>query len=293
MSELEPFFDSCDDFERGLLRSVRTDAPAANAAVKTMAALGLDQAALAASAGTHIAAGTLVARYGSVLTVLKGLGVGLLLGFVTMGAAGWFSQRPSAESRHVPHALVDQTFETASGSAPLRPAEPPRAESAAAPPIALRGLPKSLLGAQLAAPRAAARAADASNSSAEPPSAAQAGSGALPASLPEPSGSGVPGPPSAVSIAEQVKVIDHARNSLKRGRASDALGSVNAYVQRWPNGALTIEATIVRIEAELALYDRPAAERDARAVIAALPGSRYATRVRALFAPPLAERDPM
>jgi len=46
---------------------------------------------------------------------------------------------------------------------------------------------------------------------------------------------------------------------------------------------------VVRVEAELALGNRSAAERDARAAIAAHPGSRYAARLRTLFVPPLAE----
>lgn len=92
-----------------------------------------------------------------------------------------------------------------------------------------------------------------------------------------------------MSIADQVDAIDRARRALKGGRASEALSEASAYVQRWPNGALAIEAQIVRVEAELALGDRASAERDARSVIATLPGTRYAERLRRLFTPPLVE----
>jgi len=288
VSEREPFFDSCDDFERGLLRSVRKDAPAGNALSKTIAALGLDQAALAASAGTQVAASSLGARSGSALMVVKGLAVGLVFGSAAMGIGGWFSQSASESGRTTTNALSDHAFDLATGSAPSRLAEPARTDSEETPAPAWHGRPKSTLGAQATAPRAALPAV-ASSLPVDPPSAPEVSSGARPVSGPAPSGSVGSESASAVSIAEQVKVIDQARSSLKRGRASEALGWVNAYVQRWPNGALTIEAAIVRIEAELALDDRHAAERDATALISALPNSRYATRVRALFSPPLAE----
>lgn len=290
MTELEPFFDSCDDFERGLLRSVRRDAPAASAASKTRAALGLEQAALAANAGDSVAAGAsaLGARSELVVWVLKGLAVGLLLGGVTMGGAEWIAQRTLEESRLATHARRGQAFAVPTAAASAMPYEQPRAEREVAPPSALPGTPKSL-----AAPPAAARtavpAADASRMPMEPRIAPGSNSGALAAFAPLSSASGVSQPPSAVSIAEQVAMIERARSALKRASSSEALGLANAYVQRWPNGSLSIEAALVRIEAELALHDRQAAEREARAVISVLPGGRYAKRVRALFSPPLPE----
>jgi hypothetical protein len=104
-----------------------------------------------------------------------------------------------------------------------------------------------------------------------------------------PSTDPAPDAPSVASIAEEVKTIDRARQALAAGRARDALNQANTYIARWPSGALAIEALILRVEAELAAGDRASAERDARALIAAHPGSRYASRVGALFSPPLSE----
>ncbi|HKO50807.1 MAG TPA: hypothetical protein VJV79_23970 [Polyangiaceae bacterium] len=292
MTEREPFFDSCDDFERSLLRSVRQDAPAAGAASKTIAALGLDPAAVAATTATSVVAGALGARGGSALAVFKGLGVGLLVGSVAIGVAGRVSQSSSAGDPRPPAPLVDgRVSSSESQSARSISAEQPRAGTTIAIPVASASTPKQSVGAQPPVPRDAAPVAEKSPPPSEPPMVPVTGPAALAAFGPISSSGRVAEPPSALSIAEQVKIIDQARSALKDGRASQALGLVSAYAERWPNGALTIEAVIVRIEAELALHDRNAAERDARAVISALPGSRYVTRVRELFSPPLADSE--
>jgi len=289
MTDLEPFLDSCDDFERGLLRSVRNDAPAADAASKTIAALGLHPSTMAATAATRAAAGALGARAGSALTVLKGLGVGLLVGTVVMGVAGSLSQTSAGDPHPAAPARDGHALNVGSGAARSMAAEQPRADSVIAEPTALGSASKPSSGARPSVLRDAAPGAETSRPQIDQAIAPLTSSPALAAFGPLPSTGRTPEPPNAVSIAEQVKIIDQARSALQRGRASDALSLARVYAQRWPNGALTIEAAIVRIEAELALHDRSAAERDARAVISARPGARYLTRVRELFSPPLVE----
>jgi hypothetical protein len=64
----------------------------------------------------------------------------------------------------------------------------------------------------------------------------------------------------------------------------EALAALDAYRADWPKGALRAEAALLRVDALLRARNRPAAEREANALIAATPGSRYATRARELLA---------
>lgn len=275
MAELEPFSESCDDFERALLRSTRRDAPAAGAATKTLLALGLVPTSAAAAAGgvsSSAAAGHSLAAW----SILKGLAVGLLAGggIVLVSDLAQDSARP-------PRDRAPMSLSSSAGT---------RGVSAVAPPVvhaADQELPSPVVSPS-AARRFDSKAAASANLPSNPDFAP------LPrgeAAFPAPSGLEPTSERRANedSLGEQVTVIDSARRALKSGRPSDALGYARNYDQRWPSGPLSIEAVIVRVEAELALGDRPSAEREARSVIAQLPGSRYASRVRRLFVPPLSE----
>lgn len=288
MSKPEPFFDSCDDFERSLLRSVRTDAPPAGAALKTIAALGIDPTMVAAIKATEAATATVLGvRAISIAAVLKGLGVGVLVGIVVLAMTGQLSQpqRPRAVPTITPggHHRVGAPTE----SPPARPSDS-ATEPALAPPDRKNQEPKPTADTQAIPARRQAMnvAASATNQS---PTAPLTRPPAVATFAVVPSASNASTGESATSIAEQVQLIDRARSTLKAGQPSETVTLVDTYAQRWPNGALSIEAIILRIEAELGLHDRSAAERDARSVIASRPGSRYETRVRALFSPPLAE----
>lgn len=290
MSELEPFFESCDEFERGLLRSVRSDAPPVDGAVRTLTALGLDSAKLAsASAKTAATSAALGTRSITVMTVAKAVGVGTLVGAVTMAVAGQFGQ---VQSRSTVPAVTPRVEQTSAAKVRPLPATPAKPTAIA---TAVLDLPSSTIGG-LKAPLGSLPTSvqhEPTNTVAILPEASVVAplvsSSAVAAFGAVPSVRNSRSTESAISIAEQVKLVDRARSALKAGRAGETFGLVEAYVQRWPNGALSTEAVILRIEAELALHDRAAAERDARAMLASQPGSRYETRVRALFASPLSE----
>jgi hypothetical protein len=93
------------------------------------------------------------------------------------------------------------------------------------------------------------------------------------------------GAPAPVSIAEEVALVDRARHALRQGRAGEAFDTLSLYQSRWPNGVLATEVLVLRVEAQLRLGQRTSAQRDARAFVAVHPQSRYATRLRELFAP--------
>ena len=92
-------------------------------------------------------------------------------------------------------------------------------------------------------------------------------------------------PPSAAprgSVRREIELIDAARRALSAGDPGATLGSVDAYDREYPAGQFAAEARVMRIEASAARGDRAAAERMARAFLAANPGSPYAARLRSL-----------
>ena len=302
MSELEPFLDGCDDFERTLLRSTRRDAPPAGALPKTLAALGLGASAITSATGAGAASAAVSA--GSLriwAVVVKALAVGMLAGTALTAVAVTVSDEPP---RARPSVVVPMPRAPAAVVAPaaalVRAAVPMPAASEARGDIAILPAPAKLN----LAPNAG-DGAHAAGVAREPELVAQALNSVSVSSLTPPAPTppatavaafaAVSDParelPAAASIAEEVKMLDRARRALAAGRASEAMNDANTYLARWPNGSLTIEAVIVRIESELAFGDRASAERDARGVIAAHPGSRYASRVSALFSPPLPSKS--
>jgi hypothetical protein len=226
-----------------------------------------------------------------VWSIFKGLGVGMLVGGAMMAVSSGLTQGPNAlqpgarstpvadDARSPPRHLVPSD---------TSPAEP--SVTIAAPASSTADHVTSAAKASQAVSRSEeARVAANPNPAAYLPLPVAPQPSAVAAFAAQPSAAPTLPHPSSVSIAEQVDVIERARGALKNGHASDALLLSNNYARRWPNGSLAIEAVVVRIEAELALGQRGAAERDARAVMKELPGSRYAARVSQLFSPPLAE----
>ena len=86
-----------------------------------------------------------------------------------------------------------------------------------------------------------------------------------------------------VSIAEEVRTLDRARQALSGGRAREALNELERYQSQWPRGVFASEVLVLRVEAKLKLGDRASAEREARRLIDAQPKSRHAARLRALL----------
>ena len=121
----------------------------------------------------------------------------------------------------------------------------------------------------------------------DPVVTARSGDSANPAHVPVApsvsSGKTVARPQPAVSIAEEVRTLDRARQALSSGRARDALRELERYQSQWPRGVFASEVLVLRVEAKLKLGDRASAEREARALIDAQPKSRHAARLRALL----------
>jgi TolA-binding protein len=306
MTELSPLLcSSLDEFELGLLRSAECDEPSASALSKTALAVGLGTGAmtLAAGAGASTAGGAVAssATASSLwISALKALAVGATSGVIVSTSAHAVFSKPASEAQslHAPAPTVDSASRAQQTTPPRRIMEderhaPTRHDSpeSVAPynptsraASVSRGVRSTNGTAGDHARRRLGLEASQGRGTSESVSGAEAGHSVAAAALP--SATAAPTTeraPQGVSIAEEVRTIDRARRALAAGRAREALRELEHYQARWPNGALSAEALVLRVEAKLKLGDRPAAEREARALINAHPNSRHADRLRALL----------
>ncbi|HEX5099541.1 MAG TPA: hypothetical protein VFV94_08585 [Polyangiaceae bacterium] len=272
------------ELETLLLESANDDEPGAEALEKVSAALGVGAAALAAAsagsalAGQAAAAGNVVAlaKPLTVVSLAKWLAVGIGAGIATGGVAQVASRAVEpTPSAIVTAAPVAAPRNTAAAHAPARRVEVANpADPAAEPAPEIAAAPPSSTGTFAPLPAAPA-VADA------PPTAAPVHTGS--AAFEAPAANTV-GAAAASTLSDETKALDGARAALTRGRAAEALAGLDAYRAKWPAGALRAEAALLRVDALLRLGNRPAAEREANALISAAPSSRYATRARTLLA---------
>jgi hypothetical protein len=264
MTELLPLLSSStDDFERALLHSAESDDVGAAALLKTASLFGIGASAvLPTLAASHVAAGGAPAVLWPI--VLKWLGLGVFFGVALSGAA-------SLVTANAPRAVGS---ELAPSVAHIRPV---RSLSRAARD---EGTPEPYPTAQNSAPVAAGARRITPSELLEPPSA----------EVPAPDSPSVAAfasvataPAAGESIADQIQAIERARQALAASRAMDALNAISSYRARWPSGELTPEAIVIGVRAKKMLGDAAGAERDARALIARDPESRYAVQLRALL----------
>jgi hypothetical protein len=269
------------ELEATLLQAANDDEPGHEALERVGAALGISAAALAAaSAGSVLAGQAAVAGHAVALSkpltlasLAKWLAVGIGAGMATGGVAQVASRalEPEPPAFVAPPSVAAPPIQAAARLAP--PAAPevatatvePAPEISAAPPASTATFP----------PLPAAAAAT------DPvPTAAPVHTGSASFDAPE----AKPGTLSPAStLGEETQALDGARHALAAGQAREALGALDAYRAKWPKGALRAEAALLRVDALLRSGNRPAAEREAHALISAAPASRYATRARALL----------
>jgi hypothetical protein len=290
----DPTGSELDDFDRALLGAARIDSPASGAVTRAAAVLGVATVAApvaAAAAATGVAGRVATLSFGK-WTIIGALGVvGAGTGTVAYLGATRTVTPPAAGVAQTPTpAPARDAARTAMPAAELPPAPPelpppagdslrmapgpvapPAAPRAVAAPPAPSPSPSPAVAAfpsEPAAPAAAPSGAPLTGAAAGARTAVATSSGAAP-----------------VSIAEEVALVDRARHALRQGRAGEAFDTLSLHQSRWPNGALATEVRVLRVEALLRLGQRASAQRDAKAFIAVQPNSRYAARLRELFAP--------
>jgi TolA-binding protein len=86
--------------------------------------------------------------------------------------------------------------------------------------------------------------------------------------------------------------LDAVRMLLERSQATDALESLDAYRDRWPRGAMSADAMVLRVRALLELGRFDEAEQQAQVLESFAPNSQYARDARVLMATQKKARHP-
>jgi hypothetical protein len=307
--------EGTDPLALEILRAGEADTPSAAGRELTLLALGLSGAALTGTAVTASRVGLLarvpLAAKSILVLAITGGGLGVGVHYASAPPASRVRGVSSGPAPLVASAVPLDPVAAAPG-APLSPGVPAPADPAREPPATTRetvGLPASTPaaetargpgGAVAAGPTAAGGATmTAKNSTslaASSLAATPAHEGSAPRRSPDdgprPDGSapvaarssaGASPPVSqAISLNDEIKMIDGIRASLAAHDAQGALRQLDAYQIAAPRGSLTAQATLLRVEALLARGDRAAATSLGRSFVAGHPQSPVANRIRTL-----------
>jgi hypothetical protein len=88
---------------------------------------------------------------------------------------------------------------------------------------------------------------------------------------------------SSTQLADEVTILDRAREALADGAAGRALHTLDEHDRRFPSGALSIEAHVLRIDALAGSGDIATASRLAEEFLAQNPTSAHAARLRSFL----------
>ncbi len=248
-----------DELESRLLRAGRNDAPSASSRREIAAGLGvaglLTAGTVASGAGAHAASTTVAsgtaaasgakATAAAAATKLGWLGTGVALR-VTVAAIGGALAIYAGTTLHTP-------------SPPPAPSPPGPAQASPAP----RPAPQDRAVETPPAPEPAAEQTDRLQNPAEPARA--------------------PAERATDTLSLELATLDAARGALARGNETQALAKLDEYSRRFPRGRLTMEATVLRVDALLKSGDCPAALRLGQKFVARHPNGPYAKRVRSLM----------
>jgi len=251
MKEPKRLFESGTPLERSILGFGRDEAPSAELARKTLAAMA---AAPSASAGPHATSSPSPSWMRPRWIVAGACALGLA---AAVAVVAQHDEGPSlAEPPAAPAAPTKAPVVENAPPPPTENAPPPPTENASEDELVVT--PDSL-------PTAPARAAASQPSSNAPRAAA---------------------PASSASIAREVELLDIVKAKLGAGDSAAAARALDAYDGEFPNGTLRPEATVLRIRTLLTRGDRRAAEKLGSDFLAKHPSGVHAKRVRMLLAEP-------
>lgn len=262
------------EFERGVLRSARLDAPTDEAFKRTLLAIGAGAATLsttAATAGAGVAAGGAAAGGG--MTVLGGAGAGMLVKWVgiavVVACAGTAVTDASLAPRHSaalhPAAVSKAEIFLVPAPSPLDPA--PVVPDAPAPD---RERPPAFEHTPVGPPTQVAGAPNGHAASVNQERSPR-GESAFALSV-------KPRAPS--SLQAQVAALDRVRALLAERNTARALEELDAYDHAFPSSDLGEEATVLRIDAVIDDGDAPGAVALARRLLLKSPASPHAAHLR-------------
>jgi hypothetical protein len=273
--------EAASEFERELLRSWEVEEPSAAAHRRVLGlaagagALGATSAAAATgAAGAILGAAAPRAASAGLLGIVKWFAAGVLIaGGTTLATVE--TRLPARGPATVPSRAIPPKHVALTGDpGPRVPAPPPSAasESGATEPVT----PEPAVPVPSPTPRTsvAARAAVRTPAATAPP--------LLPAT---PAASATEPLRSSLGLGNEIAAVDDAQRALSSGNAGLAARLIDEYDARFPNGILSQEATVVRIEA-LAKQGRSAEARAlAERFLEAHPATPHASRIRRLVDP--------
>ena len=262
--------DDADALERRLASSWKTDgpSPAAKAATLAMFAAGAGAgAALAAGAKGGAVTAKVAAAAGWSFAAKVGVGVlavaaaGSVATFVATVATTPASRVPVAVSAAAPveaAPIAARTNASASSDTTRDPAP-------GVAPVAVTSLPSVVVAVPSVATAAPVTSSTITNPTPTPVVSAAA------AARPD------------VALEEQVRAIDGARAALDRGDAAGCLAALARYDQAFPNGMLSQEASLLRVQALMKRGDRAGARDVAERFLASHASSPHEQKMRRLL----------
>jgi hypothetical protein len=281
-----------DGVKRALLESAMDDVPDERAEERALAFLGLGAGTAAVGAATGHSVAVVIGTHGvaasgvkgagalTALTILKWVGIGAAVGGVVASSAVAVSFSQEASHRQETHAAtalprrVTQTnmkprVDLPSATRNVDDSSPSDVPRAALPDVERAAMP----GVERDAPNEGRRAVAAGTASVARPIAGASATEAFP----QPSPRAAPS-----SVVDEVASLDVARAELAAGNAKGALAQLGAHDHAFPNGALTPEATVLRVRALVQLDELDQARTVARAFIASHPDGPQANHLRSL-----------
>ena len=255
--------DDATDVERELLRAGRAYRPPRALRRRTLAALGLSGALSTGGVAVAMQSLKVVLTAKGWITVVAWTCIAVGAGALTLGPRLAPSRGPDTS------AVVAAPVPSAPFTSPMEPRLPPEpgaepAPEAPPPPVAS------------AEPTLPSRAA--------PPAKPLGVGPSRETALPE-----APAPPAAPSaepsssLAEELSLVDEARQAVRAHDAARALAAIDAHHRRFPRGKLGLEVTVLHIEALIAQGNRAAARSLGASFLAAHPNHVLSERVRALL----------
>ena len=262
MSDPKRLLTDGSDFERAMLEAWEAERPSAAARERVLAIVGAG--AIVGIGATAAASGAAGAAVRGGASIAKWIAVGALA--IATTAATIAFVRHDSRHRDV-HAVSGLASTHAASTPPAIDSAPAPLETApleTAPAIASPAIPDAIP---------------------SPASLAPAISAKRPAS-PRASQKNDPSVAIAASLNAQIAWLDRARRAIEAGDPATALHLLDDYRATYPEGTLSQEAELLRIEALIAGGQRAAAESLATRFIAAHPSSPHARRIRELVNPP-------
>jgi predicted Zn-dependent protease len=85
---------------------------------------------------------------------------------------------------------------------------------------------------------------------------------------------------SAAGLNEELGLLDQARAAIRQGRPNEALARLDEHSTRFPKGALSLEAQVLRVQGLAAAGRTEEASRRAKRILSRSPNSVVAQRLR-------------